>query len=122
MRRSWRAKRGHELGRREPNALFRRIIFPVLAVPGSQLTGSPATKWSMPLLWANARCKNHRMDAPDRQVKLRLTAVRQLSHVLDGSLPHEIVTLTSSTDPRTGNFTAMATRTGVRLGRLRPGG
>jgi hypothetical protein len=54
------------------------------------------------------------MDAPDGQVKLqRLTAVWQLSHVLDDSLPHEIVTLTSSTDPRTGNFTAMATRTWV---------
>jgi hypothetical protein len=54
------------------------------------------------------------MDADDGQVKLqRLTAVWQLSHVLDGSLPHEIVTLTSSLDPRSGNFTAVASRTWV---------
>lgn len=54
------------------------------------------------------------MDASDGQVQLqRLTAVWQLSHVLDGSLPHEIVTLTSSVDPRSGQFTAMATRTWV---------
>lgn len=54
------------------------------------------------------------MDAQNGQVKLqRLTAVWQLSHVLDESLPHETVTLTSCVDPRTGNFTAMATRTWV---------
>lgn len=60
------------------------------------------------------RCKNHRMEADDGQVKLqRLTAVWQLCHVLDDALPHEIVTLTSSIDPRTGHFTATATRTWV---------
>ena len=54
------------------------------------------------------------MDASDGQVKLqRLTAVWQLSHVLDSSLPPEIVTLTSSLDPRSGHYTAMATRTWV---------
>lgn len=54
------------------------------------------------------------MEADDGQVRLhRLTAAWQLSHVLDGSLPHEIVTLTSRVDPRTGRFTATATRTWV---------
>jgi hypothetical protein len=54
------------------------------------------------------------MDAHDGQVKLqRLNAVWQLSHVLDDSLPHEIVTLTSSLDSRSGTFTSVATRTWV---------
>jgi hypothetical protein len=54
------------------------------------------------------------MEPSDGQVKLyRLTAAWQLSRALDNSLPQEIVTLTSSIDPRTGNFTAMATRTWV---------
>jgi hypothetical protein len=66
------------------------------------------------LLRVAGRCKNHGMEADDDQLRLqRLTAVWQLSHVLDDSLPHEIVTLTSSIDPRTGNFTATATRTWV---------
>lgn len=54
------------------------------------------------------------MDDDEGQVRLhRLTTVWQLSHVLDGSLPHEIVTLTSCIDPRTGRFIATATRTWV---------
>lgn len=43
----------------------------------------------------------------------RLTAVWQLSHVLDGSLPREIVTPTSSAGLQTRNFTAMAAKTWV---------
>ncbi len=55
---------------------------------------------------------NRRMDASYGQVKLqRLMAVWKLSHVLDG--PHEIVTLTASLAPRSGQFTAMAPRTWV---------
>jgi hypothetical protein len=54
------------------------------------------------------------MEPSDGGVTLeRATAVWKLSHVLDESMPQEIVTLTSWLDHTTGLYTASAVRTWV---------